>query len=102
LHSFEGGPVQAIAGIGNPQRFFDALGALGLQAQGHAFPDHHPFSARDFADLPGPLLMTEKDAINCRGLDLGDRAWVVPVEAVLPEAFQANLLQKLRERHVRT
>jgi tetraacyldisaccharide 4'-kinase len=93
LESFKGIEVQAIAGIGNPE---------GLLVQGNAFPDHHSFSARDFEALPGQVLMTEKDAINCRGLDLGDRAWVVPVEAELPEAFHSTLLQKLREHHART
>ena len=102
LASFLGIEVQAIAGIGNPQRFFDALHAQGLQVNGHAYPDHHAYLARDFQSLKGPLLMTEKDAINCRGLDLGDRAWVVPVEAELPEAFYSELLSHLRERHARS
>lgn len=102
LASFLGVGVQAVAGIGNPQRFFDALHAQGLQVTGHSFPDHHAYVAGDFQGLQGPLLMTEKDAINCRGLDLGDRAWVVPVEADLPEAFHSNLLQILREPHARS
>ncbi len=102
LDSFLGVAVQAVAGIGNPQRFFDALHAQGLQVQGRAFPDHHAYAADDFRGMEGPILMTEKDAINCRGLDLGQRAWVVPVEADLPEDFYSRLLQSLRAHHART
>ena len=102
LASFLGIGIHAVAGIGNPQRFFDALHAQGLQVTGHSFPDHHAYAASDFQGLQGPVLMTEKDAINCRGLDLGDRAWVVPVEADLPEDFHSELLKTLRERHDRS
>lgn len=101
LASFIGEDIQALAGIGNPQRFFEALRSEGLTVGGHAFPDHHAYSEADLRALPGTLLMTEKDAINCRSLALGDRAWVVPVQAQLPEAFYSTLLQKLRECHAR-
>src|SRR5690606_31208341 len=40
--------VQALAGIGDPERFFAALRARGLRVDGHAFPDHHDFAAGDF------------------------------------------------------
>src|SRR5690606_29359122 len=66
--------VHAAAGIGNPARFFTTLRALGVEVVEHAFPDHHAYTAADlaFADAL-PLVMTEKDAVKCVGLDLGAR-----------------------------
>ena len=66
LASFRGRGVHAVAGIGNPARFFAQLRALGLNVIEHPFPDHHPFNAAelDFADEL-PVLMTEKDAVKC-------------------------------------
>lgn len=68
LASFQDGPIRAVAGIGNPRRFFDALRAAGLDPETHAIPDHGELpepllaSAREV-----PLLMTEKDAVRLRG-----------------------------------
>ncbi len=86
LRDFLPGPVHAVAAIGNPNRFFDALGTLGLATVQHAFEDHHAFVASDFAGMEGPVLMTEKDAVKCRSLRLPD-AWAVPVDARLTEGF---------------
>jgi tetraacyldisaccharide 4'-kinase len=65
--------LHAVAGIGNPQRFFATLRALGLAFVPHAFPDHHAWTARDleFADCDC-VLMTEKDAVKCRALGRDD------------------------------
>lgn len=95
LEAFQGMPVQAVAGIGNPQRFFDALAAFGLDITPHPFPDHHHFST---ADLPrqGPVMMTEKDAVKCQGMDRDD-VWVVPVDAVLSDAFMEALHTRIRK-----
>lgn len=86
LRDFLPGPVHAVAAIGNPNRFFDALETLGLATVQHAFEDHHAFVASDFAGMEGPVLMTEKDAVKCRSLRLPD-AWAVPVDARLTEGF---------------
>ena len=81
LEDLHGMRVHAVAGIGNPQRFFGLLESFGLQVVPHAFADHHPFSARDL-DLPGelPILMTEKDAVRCAAF-ANDRLACVPVTA---------------------
>jgi len=94
LAAFAGSDVGAVAGIGNPRRFFESLERAGLRVRGRAFADHHRFSARDFAGLPTPVLMTEKDAVKCRGLGLVD-AWAVPVQADLPDEFFHALDGKL-------
>jgi len=75
--------LHAIAGIGNPQRFFDHLSRLGLDFIAHPFADHHRFRAADLAFPDGDaLLMTEKDAVKCTGLGLPE-AWVLRVDAQL-------------------
>lgn len=94
LESFRAMPVEAAAGIGHPERFFAALRALGLTVQERAFPDHHQYRGEDFSARQGPLLMTEKDAVKCRGLGLAD-AWAVPVRAELPVDFFRQLDDKL-------
>ena len=81
LEDLHGMRVHAVAGIGNPGRFFALLKSFGLDIVPHAFADHHPFSARDL-DLPGdlPILMTEKDAVRCAAF-ANDRLACVPVTA---------------------
>ncbi|MGH8029710.1 MAG: tetraacyldisaccharide 4'-kinase [Arenimonas sp.] len=94
LARFGDGEIATVTGIGNPRRFFAALELAGLRVRGRAFADHHRFTARDFAGLSRPVLMTEKDAVKCRGLGLVD-AWAVPVQADLPAEFFHALDVKL-------
>lgn len=90
--------AHAVAGIGNPARFFDSLRALGCAIEAHAFPDHHAFTAADlhFNDAL-PIAMTEKDAVKCAAYADG-RQWVLRVDAVLPDALLAALAARLRQR----
>lgn len=87
LHS--GTPIHAVAGIGNPKRFFNMLASLGIKVTPHGFSDHHDFNCKDFASIPAgsAIIMTEKDAVKCHSLGLED-AWYVPVETRLPEEFE--------------
>ena len=97
LKAFAGQRVHAVAGIGNPNRFFLHLGRAGIKVLPHPFPDHHPFTPRDLEFGDGlPVLLTEKDAVKLR------RAaqpgwWVLPVSAQLDPAFGTWLLGKLDE-----
>ncbi|KAF1684963.1 tetraacyldisaccharide 4'-kinase [Pseudoxanthomonas broegbernensis] len=96
--SFAGQRVHAVAGIGNPQRFFDALRALGIGVVPHAFADHRAYTAADLDfgnDLP--VLMTEKDAVKCAAF-ADERCFSVPVDAELPAAFWIALLDRLGRR----
>lgn len=97
LVQWAGRRVHAVAGIGQPQRFFDMLAAAGLEVTGHAFPDHHPFKASelDFGDAR-PVLMTAKDAVKCRRF-ARDHYHVVTVQARPAPAFVEALAQKLEE-----
>jgi len=95
LASFQGQRVHAVAGIGNPQRFFRELRAHGMELIEHAFPDHHPLSAAEvaFADAL-PVLMTEKDAVKC-GTFANPRLWYVPVTAHLSAHDAHELLARV-------
>jgi tetraacyldisaccharide 4'-kinase len=96
LASFAGRRVHALAGIGNPQRFFSQLAAAGLSVTPHPFPDHHVYRAGEleFADHL-PLLMTEKDAVKCGEFAAPDR-WYLPVAANFAPEQAAALLARLR------
>jgi len=97
LSSFVGAPVHAVAGIGHPGRFFDALRAQGLSPIEHPFPDHHLFVQDDLRFSPAhPLLMTEKDAVKCADFPL-HAAYAVPVRAELPAGFFVQLHERLAE-----
>ena len=92
------GWLHALAGIGHPERFFQTLASLGLDCETHPFPDHHRYTATDLAFArDGILLMTEKDAVKCKGLTVGE-TWVLPVEADLSPALIDLILEKLRGR----
>jgi tetraacyldisaccharide 4'-kinase len=95
LSEFLGRHVHAVAGIGNPERFFGALARAGLSVSRHPFPDHHQLQRADFPDSADAILMTEKDAVKCRELGLAN-AWAVPVAAHLPAEFFQALLSRLR------
>jgi len=95
LSTFAGQRVHAVAGIGDPERFFAMLRSCDIAVVPHAFADHHRYSAEDFhfgSDLP--VLMTEKDAVKCVAF-AGARHFSVPVDAQLPEAFWVALLERL-------
>ena len=95
--AFVGRRVHAVAGIGNPQRFFKNLRDHGIEVEAHAFPDHHPFVADDlrFPDS-APVLMTEKDAVKCRNFAAPGR-WFVRADTVLPDRF-LDALERLLPR----
>lgn len=91
--------LYAMAGIGDPSRFFAHVAALGLEFEAHSFPDHHDYCAADlaFAD-DGVLLMTEKDAVKCVALTTRE-AWVLPVDAQIVAAPDGqSLLDTILEK----
>jgi tetraacyldisaccharide 4'-kinase len=95
LGEWRGSTVHGVAGIGNPGRFFAHLREQGLNVVEHPFPDHHRFRAvdLDFADKL-PVVMTEKDAVKCRGF-AGPDHWYVPVTAWVDADCQQRLQRLL-------
>jgi tetraacyldisaccharide 4'-kinase len=86
-HFPRGQQVHAVAGIGNPQRFFNTLEGLHWRPVPHAFADHAVFSAQALSFTPAlPLVMTEKDAVKCASFAAPDW-WYLAVEAVPSPAF---------------
>jgi tetraacyldisaccharide 4'-kinase len=87
--------VVALAGIANPERFFDALRAQGFAGRTIAFPDHYAYTRDDVAFPGAPaLLMTEKDAVKCRAF-ADARMWTLPIRARIDPAFVDAVVEKL-------
>ncbi|WP_227515498.1 tetraacyldisaccharide 4'-kinase [Marinobacter salinus] len=89
--------VRAIAGIGNPGRFFDTLRNLGARVTEAPFPDHHQFKAGELETGKNEwVVMTAKDAVKCRRF-ASRNVWVLAVQARLPEEFSESVLSTIRE-----
>ncbi len=88
--------VELVSGIGNPQRFLHTVQQLGYRIAGtHWFADHHPFTEGDLAEIPTPLLMTEKDAVKCRSF--AKSGWYsLPVQAVLPSEVETFIIERVK------
>jgi tetraacyldisaccharide 4'-kinase len=91
--------IVAAAGIGVPQRFFDMLTAAGLHIEPLPLPDHFDYRDNPFTGRPADLLLiTEKDAVKCRGVDAlrnDPRIWVVPLQARLDAELVDLLVARL-------
>ena len=90
--------ISAAAGIGDPQRFFDTLTALGFTIVEHqGFIDHKSFSLDDFNQFKTnlPLLMTEKDAVKCRAF-AKDNWWYLPVSAQFSEQDSQKIVNNMQ------
>lgn len=100
LDELAGKTVHAVAGIGNPERFFTMLRHSGIEVITHPFPDHHQYNDEElnFADAH-PVVTTEKDAVKMTGLNLGQERdiWVVPVTAEIDEKIRQKLKERLKE-----
>ncbi len=75
--------INALAGIGDPIRFFNTLTQCGFKVEERqGFVDHHKFTLVDLKvfNTDMPLLMTEKDAVKC--IDFSTKnCWYLPVTA---------------------
>lgn len=101
LAEFRDSRVHAVAGIGNPERFFQSLRQVIRRVEEHPFPDHHRYRAQDLRfDDDAPVLMTAKDAVKCRRFASGNE-WYVPVRAELSRDFQVRLDALLAARGCR-
>lgn len=88
--------IHAVAGIGNPQRFYKTLRTLQLNPLEHDFPDHHAYDAQDFAFAePLPVVMTTKDAVKCQPF-AQDNWYSLVIHAQLPDAFWQEFDTRVR------
>lgn len=89
--------LHALAGIGNPEKFFSYLEKMDLEFARHIYPDHYQFSPEDMTMVSdGQVIMTEKDAVKCMAF-APENAWYLPINAVLDESFFQLLMMKLRK-----
>ena len=88
------GKIHAVAGIGNPQRFFDTCASLNYSFVPHAFADHHHFTVNDISFNHDTVLMTEKDAVKCVDM-ANEHHWYLPVNAQLSDGLISGLMEKL-------
>jgi tetraacyldisaccharide 4'-kinase len=88
--------IHAIAGIGNPNRFFDYLKTFNIEFNSSTFQDHYRFSKKDFKNMNDKnIIMTEKDAVKCRKFSRKN-FWYLPVIAEVDSKFIDVILKKLR------
>jgi tetraacyldisaccharide 4'-kinase len=101
LSALRGRRVHAVAGIGDPSRFFAGLVAAGLQVEPHAYADHHRYRPQDLAfGDDATVIMTEKDAVKCASF-ADARMWALPVAAQLaPDGVERvrQCVEALREQ----
>lgn len=98
LTDFSGASVHALAGIGNPKRFFNLLESHNISIDAHSFPDHHQFTSDDIVfDGDKSVLMTEKDAVKCFDF-ASEKHWYVPIKAVPEVHFVDKLLTLIKEK----
>ena len=89
--------AHAVAGLGNPNRFFDLLMRLGFETDNHPFPDHHKFLKRDINFLDHlPIIMTEKDASKCKHFK-NSKIWYLSIDAQIEDDFFNNILNKIND-----
>ena len=90
--------VHAVAGIGHPERFFSMLESRGIEVIRHPLPDHAAISADDVRfDDELEVLMTQKDAVKCKGFDSA-RLWYVPVEVEFDGRGGETLLELIETK----
>jgi tetraacyldisaccharide 4'-kinase len=91
--------VHAVAGIGNPQRFFDTCHKMGWNITQHAFDDHHAFVASDFQfEDHLPIVMTQKDAVKCQEFN-NNSLWYLPVDVNISKEFSRRFKVLLERIH---
>lgn len=88
--------VVAIAGIGNPTRFFNQIKHMKVDFVSKSFKDHHDFLLQDLVAIKADIiLMTEKDAVKCRHFD-DARCWVMPVDATITPDFLSTMINAIQ------
>lgn len=95
LSDWRGRQVRALAGIGNPERFYNTLRSAGLEVRAIPVGDHGVASKAQLqSDAHLPLLMTEKDALKYPITELRD-ARMLPVDAHLDHRFAELVFAQL-------
>ena len=90
--------VHAVAGLGNPNRFYNLLRMMGFEYEKHSFPDHHKFQKKDINFLDHlPIVMSEKDASKCLHFK-NPKIWYLTIEATVEDKFFEKLMEKINAK----
>ena len=94
-----GESVAAVAGIGNPQRFFNTLEQLGIKFNAYPFADHYKFTKQSLNFSEKNIIMTEKDAVKC--VDFAqDNMYFLAVKAQLSEELMMDLWKRITKCNI--
>jgi tetraacyldisaccharide 4'-kinase len=97
LDGFKEQQIVAIAGIGNPSRFFSQMRLLAKLVTQHAFADHanYNFSTLNKLCKQKPLVMTEKDAVKCREFAT-ENWWYLEIQPKCSNELFNQILTKIK------
>lgn len=89
--------IHAVAGIGNPERFFAMLTQWDFEVIPHVFKDHYHYRENDlkFND-ERPIVMTAKDAVKCQHFR-NTKLWSLIVKPVVSATFEKLFLHRVRQ-----
>jgi len=108
IEMFAGKTVHAVAGIGNPERFFRLLESHDMTVIRHPLADHAEIMQGDLTfDDDLDVVMTEKDAVKCMSWLDTSHCWYVPVDINFRDSAGGVLLETLlkkisRRKHKRS
>jgi tetraacyldisaccharide 4'-kinase len=93
-------PCWAVAGIAQPERFFDSLSSMGYSFTPCPLPDHASFDVWPWPETLTQVFVTEKDAVKIAPERLRQerpqtQVWVVPMRLDLTAAFWQQFNQWL-------
>lgn len=95
LDFFKNKHITAMAGIGNPRRFFNFLIKCGINLHSSiTFPDHYAYCQSDLEINTAVIMVTEKDYVKLMSFN-DDRIWVVVVESHLNKESLVDQISKL-------
>lgn len=92
LDKFSGSNVRALAGIGNPERFYELLRRFDIASVPIDVEDHGMVDMALMLTKGGTVLMTEKDAVKY-SVNADENCWYVPVRAVFEPEVEQLLIQ---------
>ena len=97
VREMNGRTVHAVAGLGNPERFFNMLEEKGIDTIQAGFPDHYAYTRADISfDDDLPVIMTEKDAVKCRAF-AARNMWYLELRVEPESSFTEAVTQRIEE-----
>ncbi|WP_051168343.1 tetraacyldisaccharide 4'-kinase [Marinospirillum minutulum] len=92
-----GEAINALAAIGNPQRFFKQLEELNLKVTGYPLADHAELNQQHLTAFDQkPLVMTAKDAVKLQEW-MNEKHWIAEVTANLHPEFLCQLQEEVAD-----